>query len=124
MAENICLMFTESDVSNTLIKVLSLAAAAVDLHKRTVLYVGGRWADIAQPGELERRDRELKGLYKGTPLVELFQHFLSGGGQVWVSAFNAQQMDLNKYPLIPGAFVVDDHALLTFLTQDTVVLNF
>jgi hypothetical protein len=124
MAENICLMLTEAESTNALIRVLSLAAAAVDLHKRTVLYVAGQWAPLAQAGQLERRDRELKGFYKGTPLVDLFRHFQNAGGQVWVSAFTAQHMNLNTSPLIAGAYVVDERTLLDFVTQETAVLNF
>ena len=126
MAENICLMLSETDTTNVLFRVLSLAATAVDLHKRTVLYVGGQWAGLAQQGQLERRDRELqlKGFYKGTPLVDLFRHFQNAGGQLWVSAFDAQRMNLNTHPLIAGAYVVDESTLLDFVTQETVVLNF
>ena len=119
-------MLTETESTNVLIRVLSLAAAAVDLHKRTVLYVGGPWAELAQLGQLERRDRELqlKGFHLGTPLVDSFRHFQNAGGQLWVSALDAQRMDLNKHPLIAGAYVVDERALLNFVTQETVVLNF
>ncbi len=106
--------------------MLSLATAAVDLHKRTVLYVGGGWATLAQQGQLERRDRELqlKGFHLGTPLVDLFRHFQNAGGQVWVSALDAPRRDLDNHPLIAGAYVVDERTLLDFVTQETVVLNF
>ena len=126
MAENICLMLTETQSTTVLIRVLSLAAAAVDLRKRTILYVGGAWWGLAQQGQLERYDRELqlKGFHLGTPLVDLFRHFQNAGGQVWVSALDAQRMDLNKHPLIAGAYVVDERTLLDFVTQGTVVLNF
>ena len=126
MAENICLMLSEAESTTVLIRVLSLATAAVDLHKRTVLYVGGGWAALAQQGQLERRDRQLqlKGFHIGTPLVDLFHHFQNAGGQLWVSAFEAQRMNLNTHPLIAGAYVVDERTLLDFVTQETVVLNF
>ena len=100
MTENICLMLTESDTTNAFVRVLNLAAAAVDLRQRTVLYLAGRWADYAQAG-----------------------HFQQGGGQIWVSAFNASNWDLNKHPLAAGATVVDDRTLLNIITQGTAVLN-
>jgi hypothetical protein len=126
MAENICLMLSETDSTRVLFRVLSLAAAAVDLRKRTVLYVAGQWASLAQPGQLERYDRELqlKGFPTESHLVDLFRHFQNAGGQVWVAAFNAQQMNLNTHPFIAGAYVVDERTLLDFVTQETVVLNF
>ena len=126
MAENICLMLTETESTTVLMRALSLAAAAVDLHKRTVLYVAGHWAGLAQSGQLERRDRELrlKGVYQEAPLVDLVRHFQNAGGQVWVSAFDAQQMNLDARSLITGAYVVDERTLLNFVTQETVVLNF
>ena len=123
MTENICLMFTQADTTDALVRVLSLAAAAVDLHKRTVLYVGGRWIELARPGALEQREREYTKTYK-VSVMELFRHFQNAGGQLWVSSLSAQQLDLVKWPLIEGATVVDDKTLLTFLTQGTVVLNF
>lgn len=123
MTENICLMLTEADTTNVLGRVMSLATAAVDMRKRTVLYVAGHWADLARAGEFEKRERDFKMIYK-LSLVELFRHFQSGGGQLWVSAFNAQQWDLGKRPLVAGASVVDERTLLTFLTQETLVLNF
>jgi hypothetical protein len=123
MTENICLMFTESESHSSIVRVLSLAAAAVDLHKRTVLYVGGRWVELVKPAELEQREREYMRTYK-VSLVELIRHFQNAGGQLWVSALDAQQLDLVRWPLIQGATVVDDQTLLTFLTQGTVVLNF
>lgn len=123
MTENICLMLTEATSTNALARVLSLAIAAVDLHKRTVLYVGGRWADLARAGEFEQHEREFKTFYK-ISVVESFRYFQSAGGQIWVSAFNAQPWDLSKRPLVQGASIVDDKTLLTFLTQETVVLNF
>ncbi|HLW03543.1 MAG TPA: hypothetical protein VKT82_33160 [Ktedonobacterales bacterium] len=36
MAENVCLLLTETDTVNGFARVLSLAAAAGDLYKRTV----------------------------------------------------------------------------------------
>ncbi len=120
-------MLSETQSTTVLIRVLSLAAAAVDLHKRTVLYVAGGWWDLAQQGQLERYDRELqlKGFHLGTSLVDLFRHFQNAGGQVWVSALDAaQRMNLNKHPLIAGAYVVDERTLLDFVTQETVVLNY
>jgi hypothetical protein len=120
MAENICLMLIEADTLHMLARVLSLATAAVDQHKRTVLYVGERWAELAWTGVLEKRDREFKASSKGLSLGELFHHFQNTGGQLWVSAFDAP----GKQPLAEGVTVVDDKTLLTFLTQDTVVLNF
>jgi hypothetical protein len=126
MAENICLILTELTLNsrNGLPRVLSLAAAAVDLHKRTVLYVGGSWLDLALAGGLERRVQVNKAVWKGYFVVELFRHFQSAGGQLWVSSFEAQQHNLGKEALEQGVTFVDDKTLLTFLTQDTVVLNF
>ncbi len=123
MAENICLMFTQADTFDVLVRVLSLAAAAVDLHKHTVLYVGGRWVELVKAGALEQREREFKAIYK-VSVVELFRHFQNAGGQLWVSSFDAQQQDLGKKALVEGVTFVDDKTLLTFLTQGTVVLNF
>ena len=123
MTENICLMFTQADTSGVILRVLSLAVAAVDLHKRTVLYVGGRWTELVKPALLEQTEREYLKTYK-VSVVELIRHFQNAGGQLWVSSFDAQQMDLVRWPLIEGATVVDDQTLLTFLTQGTVVLNF
>lgn len=123
MAENICLMLTEATTTNALVRVLKMAVAAVDLNKRTVLYVDGRWAELARAGEFEQREREIKTLYK-LSVVELFRHFQNAGGQLWVSSFHIQQMDLGKRPLVAGATAVDEKTLLTFLTQGTVVLNF
>ena len=124
MAENMCLMLTESDTINVLVRVLSLAAAAVDLHQRTVLYVGGRWIELARAGALEQRDRILKPIYKGLSVVELFRHFQNAGGQLWVSSSDAQRQGPDKRALIEGVTFVDEKTLLTFLTQGTVVLNF
>ncbi len=124
MAENICLMFTESETHSSLVRVLSLAAAAVDLHKRTVLYLGGSWIELARSDKyLENRERDYQRTYK-VSVVELFRHFQNAGGQLWVSALSVRDLDLVKWPLIAGATVVDDTTLLTFLTQGTVVLNF
>lgn len=119
-------MLSETESTTVLIRVLSLAAAAVDLHKRTVLYVGGPWADLAQQGQLERRDSELRHYkgYKGASLVDLVRQFQNAGGQVWVSASEAQEKYMSRYPLIAGAYVVDERTLLDFVTQETVVLNF
>ncbi len=123
MTENICLMFTQAESHSAILRVLSLAVAAVDLHKRTVLYVGGRWTELVKPALLEQTEREYLKTYK-VSVVELIRHFQNAGGQLWVSSFDAQQMDLVRWPLIEGATVVDDKTLLTFLTQGTVVLNF
>jgi hypothetical protein len=123
MAENICLMLTEATTTNTLIRVMKMAVASVELHKRTALYLAGRWTELARTGELEKYEREINNLYK-LSLMELFRVYQNAGGQVWVSSFNIQQMDLSKRPLIAGAIVVDEKALLTFLTQGTVTLNF
>jgi hypothetical protein len=123
MAENMCLMLTEATTTSALVRVLSLATVAVDLHKRTVLYVGGRWIELARPGDLEQRERNYQRTYK-VSVMELFRHFQHAGGQLWVSALGVQGLDLVKWPLIQGATVVDDQTLLTFLTQGTVVLNF
>ena len=124
MAESICLMLTESTNASALVRVLSLAVAAVDLHKRTVLYVGGEWIDLATSAKyLEQRERIYQGTYK-VSVLELFRHFQQAGGQLWVSSSSVQGLDLVKRPLIQGTTVVDDQTLLTFLTQGTVVLNF
>jgi hypothetical protein len=88
MAENICLMLTETDTQNVLARVLSLAAAAVDLHKRTVLYVDGHWGKLVKAGEIEKHERVLKPLY-GLSVVELFRHFQNAGGQLWTSSSGA-----------------------------------
>jgi len=57
-----------------------------------------------------------------------FLHFQNAGGQLWVSASDAQRYwslkGLDKAVLIQGAIVVDDKTLLTFLAQGTVVLTF
>jgi len=124
MTENMCLMLTESDTTNVLVSVLSLAAAAVDLHQRTVLYLGGRWIELARVGVLEQRDRLLKPIYKGISVMELFRHFQNAGGQLWVSSFEAQRGGPDKRALIEGVTFVDEKTLLTFLTQGTVVLTF
>jgi sulfur relay (sulfurtransferase) DsrF/TusC family protein len=124
MAESICLMLTESTNASALVRVLSLAAVAVDLHKRTVLYVGGGWIELARSDKyLEQRERDYQRNYK-VSVMELFLHFQHAGGQLWVSSLSVQGLDLVKWPLIQGATVVDDQTLLTFLTQGTVVLNF
>ena len=124
MAENICLMLTQSDSHNVLVMVLSLAAAAVDLHQRTVLYMGGRWTDLARVGVLEQHERVLKPIYQGLSVLELFRHFQNAGGQMWVSSSDAQRQGPDKRALIEGVTFVDEKTLLTFLTQGTVVLNF
>ena len=124
MAENICLMLTQSDSHNVLVRVLSLAAAGVDLHQRTVLYVGGRWIDLARAGVLEQHERILKPIYKGLSVMELFRHFQNAGGQLWVSSSDAQRQGPDKRALIEGVTFVDEKTLLTFLTLGTVVLNF
>ncbi|HEX7736869.1 MAG TPA: hypothetical protein VF458_18635 [Ktedonobacteraceae bacterium] len=123
MAENMCLMLTESESHSALVRVLSLATTAVALHKRTVLYVGGGWMEIARPGTLEQRERDYQRTYK-VSVVELLRHFQNAGGQLWVSAWSVRDLDLVKWPLIQGATVVNDQTLLTFLTQGTMVLNF
>ncbi len=117
-------MLTQSDTHNVLVRVLSLAAAAVDLHQRTVLYVGGRWIDLARAGVLEQHERILKPIYQGLSVMELFRHFQNAGGQLWVSSSDAQRQGPDKRALIEGVTFVDEKTLLTFLTQGTVVLNF
>ena len=124
MTENICLMLTESESIATFVRGLSLAVAAVDLHKRTVLYVDGPWTDIATREALERRESLVKMVYKDLSVLSLFRHFLNAGGQVWISPLGAQALQRSKQPLVAGVRVVDEQTLLTFLTQGTVVLNF
>jgi hypothetical protein len=124
MAENLCIMLTESEAFNTLVRVMLLVGAAGDLHKRAVFYVGGRWSYLAQQGGPERGEQQTKGINQGPPLTELLRRFQNGGGQVWLAADDAREMNLAKKPLIPGAYVVDEPTLLNFLMQDTVVLNF
>ena len=80
MTENICLMFTQAESHSAILRVLSLAVAAVDLHKRTVLYLGGRWIELARPGELEQRDREYMRTYK-VSVVTLGRGDTIGGGR-------------------------------------------
>ena len=97
MAETMCLMFTQSDSFGDVLRVLSLAAAAVDVYKRTVLYVGGRWIELARSDKfLADRERDYQRSYK-VSVVELFRHFQNAGGQLWVSALSAQQLDLAVY---------------------------
>ena len=128
MTENICLMLMTPNQEDDLMlnRALEQAAAAVDLHKRTVLYLGGRWVVLAGAGVIERRAHAHKVLYKNT--WEFFLHFQNAGGQLWVSASDAQRhwskKGLDKAVLIQSAIVVDDKTLLTFLTQGTVVLTF
>jgi hypothetical protein len=128
MTENICLMLQSSDMNDDLMlsRALEQVAAAVDLHKRTVLYLGGRWVALAKAGVLERRAHDHKVRYKNT--WDFFLHFQNAGGQLLVSASDAQRYwslkGLDKAVLIQGAIVVDDKTLLTFLTQGTVVLTF
>ena len=124
MTENMCLMLTQADTTNVLVRVLSLAAAAVDLHQRTVLFVGGKWTELAKVGNLEQHDRILKPMYGGLSVLELFRYFQHAGGQLWVSSSDAQRQELGRRPLIQGFTFVDERTLLTFLTQGTVVLNF
>ena len=124
MAENVCLMLTETDTQSVLARVLTLAVAAVDLHKRTVLYLDGQWGRFAKAGELEKHERVLKSIYGSLSVVELFRHFQNAGGQVWASSSLAQRQDFGKQVLIQGVTFVDERMLMSFLTQDTVVLNF
>ncbi len=124
MAENVCLMFTEAETTNALVRVLSLAAASVDMRKRTVIYVDGHWLELAKAGYLEQQDRELKRIYKGQSVLDLFRHFQNGGGELWVSAIAAQRRDLSRLTLIAGVRFVDELTLLTFLHENTLVLNF
>lgn len=124
MTENICLiLMSNGDDDFILFRVLQQAVAAVDLHKRTVLYLGGCSVMLAKAGALETHTRDLK---RFPGIMELFPHFQNAGGQLWVSSSDLQQMRLDpvKHPLIQGAVVVDDKTLLTFLTQDTLVLTF
>lgn len=123
MAENMCLMLMEAESQNMLARVLSLATAAVTLHKRTVLYVDEEWLEIAKPGNLQKRDRPYRTLFQISP-VELLRYFQQAGGQLWVSAWSVRNLDLARNPLIEGAIVVDDQTLMTFLAQETTVLNF
>jgi hypothetical protein len=125
MTENICLMLTESNTTNAYVRALKLAATAVDLRQHTVLYLAGCWADYAQAGYLEKEEGNFRMFFpKGESIMDVFRHFQQDGGQIWVSAFNAANWNLNKHPLAAGATLVDDRTLLTFLTQGTVVLNF
>lgn len=123
MAENMCLMLTESESHSAPVRVLSLATTAVALHKRTVLYVGGGWLEIVRAGRLEQLERVYQEKYQ-VSVVQLRRHFLNAGGQLWVSAWSVRDLDPVKRPLIQDVTVVDDQTLLTFLTQGTMVLNF
>jgi hypothetical protein len=126
MAKNLCVMLTGYQTSSWLIKALSMAFVGVDLYQRTVLYVEGEGTAIAEPGMLELRDKSDKVIIKETApasLVDMRGHFLNAGGQVWVSPFSARQVR-GKYTLVPGAFVVDERTLLTFLAEDTVVITY
>lgn len=52
MGEHMCIMLTSADYSNVRVAVLSMAPAAVDFNKRTVLYTSGRWVELARVGNL------------------------------------------------------------------------
>jgi len=116
MAENMCLMVTEgSEYINSFTRAVELAAAAVDLHKQTVLYLDKDWNRYAQVeffSAFEKRKQTRESAVK-------LRSFLNAGGQLWVSPSN-----LSQEPLIEGASVVDDKTLLTFLNQDTIVLTY
>jgi hypothetical protein len=120
MAENICLMLsTECEFVYPLTRAIDLAVAAVDLHKRTVLYVDEQWKRYVKAGELENRSDTRESAVK-------LRSFLKAGGQLWVtpSARSPLPSKIEKLPLIEGAIVVDDETLMTFLTQNTLVLTF
>ncbi len=116
MAENMCLMVTDAnDYVNSLMRAVELAGIAVDLYKRTVLYLDGDWNRYAQVevfSALEKRKQTRETAVK-------LRSFLNAGGQLWVSPSK-----LSQEPLTEGAIVVDDKTLLTFLAQDTIVLTF
>jgi hypothetical protein len=127
MAENMCLMVTgDSDNINPLVRAVELAAAAVDLHKRTVLYLDKGWNQYAQ---LESFSALEKGKYT-RELAANWRSFRNAGGQIWVSPpdlnppIEKSLIKFNPQPLIEGIIIVDDKTLLTFLNQDTIVLTF
>ena len=116
MTENICLMVNVgSEYVNSLMRAVELAGRAVELYKRTVLYLDGDWNRYAQVevfSALEKRKQTRETAVK-------WRSFLNAGGQLWVAPSKR-----NQEPLIEGAIVVDDKTLLTFLAQETVVLTF
>src|SRR5258708_10010809 len=95
MAENICLVLATSGNFDMFTRVLELGVEALDLNKRTVLYLEWGWQRYARASEKEKYGRET---------VELFRRFQQAGGQLWVSPFKLDQ----KKPLVEGATVVDD----------------
>ena len=103
------------------IGALTLAVAAVDLHKRTVIYTGGQ-LNIATAGYLKKQGTRRRWGDAQESLVDLFRHFQQGGGQLWIPAFYTDLFE--KAPSSRGIRFVDEKTLLTFLMQDTLVLNF
>lgn len=118
MPKNVCVELVTSELANDIVEALLMANAALDLGRRTVLYVGRRWIELATKGGFEKYDRILKD----DPILELFERFQAGGGMLWASAFAVRS--LNVQNLLNGVLIVDEKTLLEFLSQDTIHIHY
>lgn len=118
MSKNVCVELITSELANDITEALLMANAALDLGRRTVLYVSRRWIELATKGGFEKYDR----LLKDDPVLELFRHFQASGGMIWASAFAVRS--LNVQNLLNGVLVVDEKTLLEFLSQDTIYIHY